>query len=461
MTARAHPAADQLPVLDPLIDGRPQPSADRAELSGVHGEPLADVGLAPRLMAQGAVHTVSAAAGGPAPDPALFARAAKLLTEHELAGETPQQYVGRVAVSTGLASGAVRRSLVELAAELAELPQVTAAELPSGELGEGLRTRWVPRGRIFAAVMASNHPSPHGAWAQALFHGYGVLVRPGSRDPWTPARLAAALLAAGLPAGRLAVLPSEHRVGEFLLEAADVGIVYGGESAVGRWRGRDSVAVRGPGRAKALLDTPLTDDVLDHLVHAVSFDGGTRCTNLSVLLVGGPPAETADRIAERLSRIPALPVTDPEAVLPAVDAERAGQLARQVARLAEGLEDHSARFDSRPVAVQLPDGSYCPRPVVLSAPRYDHPAVGTELPFPFVIVAPWEPRDGTLPLRDSLALNLLTARADLVADAVAEPTVRKVTTGAVPPWHTAPGIPHDGSFTGFLLEPKGVVGDLP
>ncbi|WP_326686801.1 MULTISPECIES: aldehyde dehydrogenase family protein [unclassified Streptomyces] len=446
-------------VIDPLVAGDVLASADRTTLSGVHGKALADVGLAPRLMAQSAVNALRAAATGEAPDPALFRRAAKLLAEGTLGDETPEDYTRRVALSTGLAVSAVRNALGELAAELRELAQTTAAELPGGDLGGGFRTRWVPRGRIFAAVMASNHPAPHGAWAQALFHGYSVLVRPGGRDPWTPRRLAAALLAAGLPAGRLALLPSAHQVGEFLLDAADLGIVYGGESAVGRWRGHTTMAVRGPGRAKALLDVPLTDDVLEHLVHTVAFDGGTRCTNVSVLLTSGPVAQAADKLAERLGALPALPVTDPAAVLPVTGRERAGQLAAQVERLAGGLTDHSARFDARPLAVELADGSYCPRPVVLSAAGHDHPSVGAELPFPFVIVAPWEPADGTAPLRDSLALNLLTDRPGLLAGAVGEPSVRKVTTGTVPPWSTAPGIPHDGSFTGFLLEPKGVVGE--
>ncbi|GAA2608910.1 aldehyde dehydrogenase family protein [Streptomyces axinellae] len=446
-------------VLDPLVAGEAVPSADRSTLRGVHGRALADVGLAPRLMAQSAVDTLRARASGEPPDPALFRRAAELLAQDTLGGETPEDYTRRVALSTGLAQSAVRNALTELAAELRELSEATAAELPGGDLGSGFRTRWVPRGRLFAAVMASNHPAPHGAWAQALFHGYSVLVRPGGRDPWTPRRLAAALLGAGLPAGRLALLPSSHQVGEFLLGAADLGIVYGGESAVGRWRGRTTTAVRGPGRTKALLDVPLTEDVLAHLVHTVAFDGGTRCTNVSVLLTSGPVEQTADKLAERLSALPALPVTDPAAALPVTGRERAGQLAAQVARLAEGLTDHSARFDSRPLAVELADGSYCPRPVVLSSATHDHPSVGAELPFPFVVVVPWDPADGTAPLRDSLALNLLTDRPGLLAGAVGEPSVRKVTTGAVPPWSTAPGIPHDGSFTGFLLEPKGVVGD--
>jgi hypothetical protein len=99
------------------------------------------------------------------------------------------------------------------------------------------------------------------------------------------------------------------------------------------------------------------------------------------------------------------------------------------------------------------------RPLVLSADRADHPAVGTELPFPFVIVAPWSEGDGIAPLRQSLVLNLLTDRTDIADLAVREPTIRKVTRGTVLPWTAVPGIPHDGNYTQFLLEPKGIVDD--
>ncbi|WP_239131641.1 hypothetical protein [Streptomyces griseus] len=136
---------------------------------------------------------------------------------------------------------------------------------------------------------------------------------------------------------------------------------------------------------------------------------------------------------------------------------RADGLREQVAALRASLTDHSARAGDPETVVELPDGSFLPRPVVLSADRADHPAVGTELPFPFVVVAPWAEADGVEPLRDSLVLNLLTDREELVEAAVREPSVRKVTRGPVLPWTATPGIPHDDNYTQFLLEPKGVV----
>ncbi|WP_329497642.1 aldehyde dehydrogenase family protein [Kitasatospora herbaricolor] len=447
--------------IDPVTGGRPVPSSDRSTLLGVTGEPLADIGQAPRLLAQAALNELRRNADGVPPGAELLVEAARLFASADLDGESIDDYVNRVTQSTGLTTATVRLAVEDLVKEIVALPETTAAELPVTDFGSGFRTRWVPRGRVFAGVMASNHPVPNATWVQAVYHGYSVLVRPGSRDPFTPRRLVAALLRAGLPADRLAFLPSSREVGEFLLRKADRGIIYGGRQAVETWQGDDSIAVRGPGSTKAFLDADLDDTLLDHLVTSASFDGGTRCTNLSAVLTTRPVAEVADRLARRLSTLPVLPADHPDASLLVLDARRAEQIRRQTAELRTELTDHSARHDAHEPFVRLEDGSLLPRPLVLSADRADHPAVGTELPFPFIVVAPWTEADGTVPLRESLVLNLLTEREDLAERALLEPTVRKVTRGTVLPWTAVPGIPHDDNYTQFLLEPKGVVsGDI-
>lgn len=451
------PAAGPIRV-DPVVSGRLVPSSDRTTLVGVHGADLADIGLAPRLLAQAALNRMRAAADGLPPSPAIFRAAARIFATEDLDGESVGQYVARVTQATGLTAATGRLAVTDLVAEIEALPETTAAELPVTDFGAGFRTRWVPRGRTFAAVMASNHPVPNATWVQAVFHGYSVLVRPGSRDPFTARRLVAALLRAGLDPERIAFLPSERPVGEFLLREADRGIIYGGRKAVETWQRDESVAVRGPGSTKALLDADLDDRLLDHLVASASFDGGTRCTNLSAVLTTRSPAEVADALARRLSTLPVLPADAPEASLLVVDAERADQLRRQTDALRASLTDHSAAYDENGPLVELPDGSFLPRPLVLSADSAHDPAVGTELPFPFVIVAPWTPQDGTAPLRHSLVLNLLTENEEVVDRALREPTVRKITRGTVLPWTAVPGIPHDDNYTQFLLEPKGIVG---
>lgn len=444
-------------IVNPLIAGESRPSADRTVLRDVHGRELADVGLAPRLAAQAAVNRLRRSADGRAPAPEVFREAARLFATAELDGEGPDEYVALTVRGTGLTTATVRRAMADLTVEISELPQIVA--------GAGVRTldtgryvRHVPAGRLFAAVMASNHPLPHGSWIEPLAHGYSVLVRPGSRDPFTPRRLAAALLAAGLPPEKLAVLPSRHEVGGFLLEAADRGVVYGSEQAVSAWRDRADVAVRGPGRSRALLDLPPAEPLVEHLASAAAFDGGTRCMNLSAVLTSHDAQEVARRLALRLARLPVARAQDAEATLLVLDRARAEATRRAMEKLATELTDHSTPLYDGDFLVDLGDGSYLPRPMVFAADHADHPALGTEYGFPFVVVAPWRPGDGQRPLSPALVLNLLTEDDDLAEQALLDPGVRKVTRGPVHPWerHVA-GMPHDGDYTAFLLDAKGLV----
>jgi hypothetical protein len=253
------------------------------------------------------------------------------------------------------------------------------------------------------------------------------------------------------------VLPGGQPTGAQLLKVAPLGLVYGGADVARRWAGRRNILVRGPGRSKAAVRGPWDGRLLDHLERCVAGDGGTRCTNTSVILTDGDPRALADALAERLAALPVLPVTDAAAVLPALDGVRAeGARATLSSFAAAGFTDHSgSHYGGEPFEL-LPDGSRCARPVVFSTPDASHRLVGTELPFPFVVVAPW---DGlAAALRDSLVVNLLGS-PDLFLEAqlLAEPSVRRVVTGVVVPWYAHPDLPHDGSLTDFLMEPKAVL----
>lgn len=442
-------------VVDPIVCGSPVRSLDRVGLSDVRGETLADVGMTPRLMATAAISRARRAADGQPVGHELLVRAGELFATADLDGESPTEYERRVALAAGLPRTTVRHARADIVRSLTELPRVTRAELPGTRLGDGYETAWVPAGRLFAAVMASNHPAPNDSWLHALALGYSVLVRPGTREPFTARRLALALLAAGLPAHRVSFLPCARGVGEYLLETADRGIVYGGGEAVARWRSTPTVTTRGPGRSRALLDQPLSEDVLDHLTTSAAYDGGTRCNNISLVLTTQDHRQVADALATRFDRLASPEVTAPDATLPVVDAARAEALTRQLTTLAEELTVHT-KAGPNPV-VRLADGSHRPLPTVLSTADPRHPALGLELPFPFVIVAPWQRADGVGPLGGALVSNLLTDDAELVSEAVADPSTRKVTRGLTLPWDTVPGIPHEGNLSLFLLRPKGVV----
>ncbi|MGK5441576.1 aldehyde dehydrogenase family protein [Micromonospora sp. URMC 105] len=380
----------------------------------------------------------------------VFTRAGELFAEAELAGESPELYCRRTAAATGLPSRFVANGLRSIRNGLSRFERADAAQMPPPAAG----VHWVARGRTLGVVTPSNHADPHLVWARALSWGYGVVVRPGGRDPFTPYRLAAALLAAGLPPGGLALLPGGRQLTETLLRGADLGIVYGGPAVVDQWAASGQVLTRGPGRSAVLLDRPLTPQIADLLAHTVGADAGVRCANTSVIRTSQDVTTVAQEVAVRLDAMPALPANHPDAVLPTVNADHAEQIRRTLERLeADGFKRHSASEGPVP----LDDGSYTARPVVLSTADSRHEAIGTEMPFPFVVVTPWSPADGLEVFGRTLVLTVLSDDANLPRAALSEPLVRRVVAGPADPWTSAPELPHDGSLAGFLLEPKALL----
>jgi acyl-CoA reductase-like NAD-dependent aldehyde dehydrogenase len=451
--------SDRQPFIGPVIGGRGTDSRDRAELTALDHTPLATIGLAPRLLAQAALNRVRASADGSVPPPELFAAAGKLFATAELDGETPEEYRRRVVMATGTPAGAITRAIDGIGNSLGMVERLNRAELPAPFEVPGYSTHWVPRGSSLAAVVPNNHPEPNVTWVRALSMGMSVLVRPGSKDPFTPHRLLAALLAAGLDPDKAAFLPGGHDMGEHLLAQTDLGLVYGGPAAAARYGGRGDVLVRGPGRSKALVGPGAAQDdgLLDDLVQWIADDGGVRCNNISLVLTSGPVELLAEALAERLAALPVLPALDERATLPATSRGNGEAMAEYLAELTAKAVDHSsARYGGSPIA-DPGDGTAVLRPVVVSVDRPDASPAGTELGFPFVVVAPWNQDDGTGPLRDSLVVSLPDEHASLAPRVLREPSVRKVVTGRVKPWAGLPETPHDGSLAQFLLEPKGLV----
>jgi len=441
-----------------LRDGEERNSRDTRVLHGVNGVPLATVHEAPALVTRLTIKRMREAPRM-APDErlAVLADAGRRFAEATLGGQTPEEYCRVQALVSGVPIRVARQTLGRMRDDCGLLGDVVAKQCP---VGAGRTARWVRRGSVFGVVAPSNHPATHGAWLQAVALGYRVVVRPGTRDPVTPLRLVRALLEAGLNPGWISLLPGSHAAADALVDAADLALVYGSEATVARLRGNDRVLVRGPGRSKILVDGPVGESVLDHLVAEISADGGVRCTNTTAVLTSGDHRALAEALAERLASLPVLPVTDDRAVLPVRPRKEAEGLRAALDRAARGAVDLTERYyeaDGGPVTVVDEDAAVL-RPAVMCVDRSDHPGLGTELPFPCVWVAPWQPSEGIGPLDDSLALTLLTDNAALVDEALDTPGIRTVLHGKVPGWWRDPYLPHDGYLGQFLKEARGFAG---
>ncbi|MDT9683057.1 aldehyde dehydrogenase family protein [Streptomyces sp. TRM76323] len=440
----------------PLVrQGVESTSRDTHVLHSVTGAALATVHEAPPLLTR---LTAKAMHAVPEPDAeelaSVLAEAGRIFATETIAGQTPEDYCRQQSLASGVPIGVPVRTLARLEHECGLLPDVVGEQRPVGA-APGRPARWVRRGSLLGVIAPSNHPTTHLGWLKAVALGYGVAVRPGARDPITPLRLVRALLQAGLPARLLSLLPGSHSAADTLITAADLALVYGGEAMVARLRGDSRVLVHGPGRSKILVDAPVDDGLLDHLVGEIAEDGGVRCTNTSVVLTSGDHRALAAALAERLAALPVLPVTDPDAALPARRLKEALALRQALAAAADGAPDLTeAYYDGDPTPLVDGDAAAL-RPAVVCVDRSDHPGLRTELPFPCVWVAPWRAAEGVAPLRDSLAVTLIGTDPALAEEALRTPSIHTVVHGRVPGWWRDPYLPHEGYIGQFLKVVRG------
>ncbi|HEY9329603.1 MAG TPA: aldehyde dehydrogenase family protein [Streptomyces sp.] len=324
---------------------------------------------------------------------------------------------------------------------------------PSSAAGHAV---WARRGEVFAVNASGNHPGVHRVWLEALALGYRVAVRPSRREPFTPHRLVGALHRAGVGTDRLVLLPTDHHTAGTLIRGADRAVVYGGDEVVARYAHDARVLPQGPGRTKILV-TADTDwrEHLDTIVGSVADEAGTACVNATAVFVEGDPAPLAEALAARLSRLPGLPPQDSRAVLPVCPFDRARALDSYLRSVAMGTR---AWLGGDGIVEDLGDGSAVLRPAVHQVVDAGAPQLRTELPFPCVWVAPWKRSDGVAPLRETLVLSVLSRDRALLDLLVAEPTIANVYAGDHPTYWMAPGVPHDGYLSDFLMRGKAVVG---
>ena len=81
---------------------------------------------------------------------------------------------------------------------------------------------------ILAAVLPSNSPGVHTLWLPVIPLQMGLVLKPGPQEPWTPYRMVAAFIEAGVPAEVFSLYPGGAEAGAAVLSACDRAMIFGG-----------------------------------------------------------------------------------------------------------------------------------------------------------------------------------------------------------------------------------------
>ncbi|MFD8815474.1 hypothetical protein ACFV23_29260, partial [Streptomyces sp. NPDC059627] len=216
-----------------------------------------------------------------------------------------------------------------------------------------------------------------------------VWIRPSRREPWSAARMVAALLEAGWPPDRIGLYPGERRLLATLARRTDRQVVYGGQDLAGSLRDRPALTVHGAGRGCALVPAHLpVDTAADWLLPLIAADAGRFCSNVRSVVCAGEAGPLADELAARLSEIRPGPG---ERRFPLAAFREPGGAERAAESVTARMRPGDRTLTRRPATVPAPGGgAYAlPRLVLLSAPGTHgrpHPLIGHEVPFPYAAV---------------------------------------------------------------------------
>ncbi len=402
---------------------------------------------------------------------AMAARAAELFLTGTLpldpidgVTQSPQEYAEQLSATTGLPHVLVRRNMQKIHGVLSQMGEVIAGLTRGLDLSvldtgvgesDGRLFSFFPRGHSLGVVLPNNSPGVHARWVPALGLKTPLVLKPGRSEPWTPYRIAYALIEAGVPKSAFCLYPADHAGGGEVLRSTSRGIFFGDAAAARRFKGDPRVEIHGPGYSKLIIGADQADrwqDYVEIIATSVADNGGRSCVNASGVWVTAHAEALADALARRLSEIVPRAADDEQALLaPFADSSVPGRVSAMIdADLAvAGAVDVTAKYRGAERVKTTADGTYL-LPTVVLCDGPEHPLANREFMFPFVSVVPVP--EASLPdaLGPSLVVTLLTANTDLTDRFVRSPHVDRLNLGPIPTNRIGWDQPHEGNLFDHL-----------
>ncbi len=410
----------------------------------------------------------------------ICGKAAELFLDGELpAGQRShgrEDYLAHLAATTGMPLAMGRRNMDKIAFVLREMERVLAGltrDLPLDAIDDGWHEdeRMVSFRRtsdLLGAVLPSNSPGVHSLWIPALALKTCLALKPGRQEPWTPMRIAQALLAAGTPPAMLGIYPTSHAGAAEILLRSGRSLLFGDRATVAPWRHDPGVQLHGPGWSKVLFGPDCAARAADHLelvAESVAANGGRSCINASGVWMPSHGHQFGLALAEKLSTIPARALDDPAAALAAQPSAAAAEAVSQFVeqRLAGGrAEDLTARFRDPGAAgrVATVDGSSFLLPTVLYTDDPTHLLAQTELLFPLVTIVEAPTEQLIDHLGETLVLSVISDDPGFQRRFLDDRRVDRLNLGAIPTTRVSWDQPHEGNLFHHLFEQRALQHDL-
>ena len=326
-----------------------------------------------------------------------------------------------------------------------------------GRESRGVMVSYQVQAPVLGLVLPSNSPGVHTLWLPVIPMQVGLLLKPGPQEPWTPYRMAAAFVGAGVPAEAISIYPGGGDVGAEVVRRTNRCMIFGGTATVQRYKGDPRVQVHGPGFSKILLG----DDVVDHwdryldvMADSIFLNSGRGCINCSGIWASRHTREIAQALAERLGPVAPKPPEDPESSLAAFTVPGAAKAIWKSieAKLSEpGVEETTAKFGPR--LVEKERCGYL-RPTIIHCDSPERELANTEFMFPFTSVVRCPQEEMLRRIGPTLVGTAITNDSRFQQELVNARQIDRLNIGAIPTIRLDWLQPHEGNIVEFLFRPR-------
>lgn len=381
--------------------------------------------------------------------------------------QTPDEFVHHQSASTGLPEHMCRSNMQKncfVLRNMTEILDCLTRGLPLEILsrGHGIESRGVTvslqaQSPVLGAVLPSNSPGVHTLWLPVIALQMGLVLKPGSSEPWTAYRMASAFASAGVPPEVISLYPGGHDVGGALLTSCDRSMIFGSQKTIDQYAGNPKVQVHGPGFTKIFIGDDCVDDWerhLDMMVESVYINGGRSCINCSAIYASRHTKEIAAALAKRLGPIEPLPPEHPDSGLAAFTTEGVGAAIMQMVEQdlkAEGVTDCTAEYGPR--LVERERCAYL-RPIVAHAASPECEVAKKEFMFPFVTVVECPQAKMIKSAGYTLVGSAITADEKWIEQLTDATNIDRLNIGPIPTNRLNWLQPHEGNLIDFLFRSR-------
>jgi hypothetical protein len=373
--------------------------------------------------------------------------------------QSPEDYVRQLSATTGMPHVLVRRNMKKIYGAMAEMENMIAGLtrgldlkiLDEGHgIHEGHAVSFFPRTQSLGVILPSNSPGVHSLWIPAVAMKIPLVLKPGSSEPWSPYRVAQAMIKAGVPKEAFGYYPADHGGGGAILQNCGRGMFFGDSASVGKYANDPRIELHGTGYSKVVIGEDLIDDweqYLDVVVASILENGGRSCINASGVWVPRRGREIAEALAVRMAEVKPRDAEDPDAkIAPFANADVAKRISAIVdsGLREEGAEDLTARLRGDRL-VEWNQATYI-LPTVVFCASPAHPLANREFLFPFASVVEAPQAEMPEVFGPSLVVTAITNDPALINRLIESPHVDRLNIGPIPTMQIAWDQPHEGNL---------------